>query len=128
MGGMDFESSKEALRKLAYVCRKRGIFRAVLDLRDLAIPATPMFTTSELAALVDTFREAGFTSYQRLAVLYRTDPHHGARMFAFISTLKGWHVRSFEDFERALMWLQLCDDQPSINPADAFQIRCAGED
>src|SRR5688572_5809749 len=71
LGTVDFESSKEALRQLAFTCRKRGIFRAILDLRDLSVPTKPLLTTTELAGLVDTFREAGFTPSQRLAVLYR---------------------------------------------------------
>jgi len=104
-GSLNFEGSKEALRQLALACRKRGVDCALLDLRDLPTPPKPLFTPGELAALVGTFREAGFTRRQRLAVLYRNDPHHGVRMFAFIGTLRGWHVRAFNDFEKALLWL-----------------------
>src|SRR4051812_26930940 len=86
---LDFEASKEALRVMAAACRKRGIDRAVLDLRNLEIPAKPMFTRAELTALVETFHEAGFEQHQRLAVLYRADPHHGVRKFAFIGMLHG---------------------------------------
>jgi hypothetical protein len=128
LGALDWDSTKDALRMLAYACRKRGIFRAMLDLRELSIPSVPIFTTSEIAALVGTFREAGFTTRQRLAVLYRTDPHHGARMFAFISTLKGWKVRSFEEFEKALAWLQEDEDKALVKRADAIQIPFAGEE
>jgi hypothetical protein len=102
---LDFEASKEALRLMARACRKRGIDRAVLDLRPLPIPAKPLFTRDELSSLVETFHDAGFTRRQRLAVLYRQDPHQGVRKFAFISTLQGWHVRAFCDFEKALAWL-----------------------
>jgi hypothetical protein len=104
-GLLNFDASKGALEDLAAACRKRGVDRALLDLRDLPIPAKPLFTPAQLAALVETFREAGFGRNQRLAVLYREDPHHGARMFAFISALKGWRVKAFADFERALLWL-----------------------
>src|SRR5215510_4106595 len=89
---LDFEASKRALALLAQACRKRGIDRAMLDLRELAIPAKPLFTPSQLAALVGTFREAGFSRAQKLAVLYRSDPHRGARLFAFISIMRGWQV------------------------------------
>jgi len=102
---LDFEASKEALAVLARACLKRGLRSALLDLRALPIPAKPLFTPSELAALVDTFREAGFGRRHRLAVLHRGDPHGGARMFAFISRLKGWQVRAFDEFEEALLWL-----------------------
>jgi len=102
---LDFATSKEALRVLAVACRLRGIDRAMLDLRALPIPAKRLFTTAELAALVDTFREAGFTRQHRLAVLYQRDPHGGARMFAFIGFMRGWQVRAFSEFEPAFVWL-----------------------
>lgn len=110
---LNFEASKVALQQLALACRKRGVDRALLDLRELPIPPKPLFTSSELAALVGTFREAGFTRQHRLAVLYRSDPHYGARMFAFISTLRGWLVRAFDDFEKALLWLS---DEQAARP------------
>ena len=102
---LDFAASKAALELLARACRKRGVDRALLDLRALPMPAKPLFKPTQLAALVETFREAGFARQQRLAVLYKSDPHYGVRMFAFIGALKGWQVRAFEDFEQALHWL-----------------------
>src|SRR5678815_4863191 len=81
---LDFEASKQALRVLAVACRMRGTERAILDLRTLPIPVKRLFTTTQLADLVGTFREAGFTPQHRLAVLYKRDPFGGARMFAFI--------------------------------------------
>jgi hypothetical protein len=104
-GHFDLVASKAALAKLAGACRKRGIDRALMDLRDLQPGAKPVFSPSDLVALVNTFREIGFTERQRLAVLYRTDPHRRARLFALISTLRGWSVRAFCDFEKAIFWL-----------------------
>ena len=104
-GLLNFQESKEALQVLAQACRKRGVDRALLDLRSLPIPAKPLFTTSELCALVETFRESGFARQQKLAVLYTSDPHHGARMFAFLGTQRGWQVRAFANFEEAVRWL-----------------------
>ena len=104
-GHFDFQGSKETLATLARACQKRGLNQALLDLRALPVPSKPMFTPQELAALVETFREVGFGPRQRLAVLYRSDPHRGARMFAFISRLRGFQVRAFENFEEGLLWL-----------------------
>jgi hypothetical protein len=59
----------------------------------------------DLAALVNTFREIGFTRKQRLAVLYESDPHFRARLFAFIGKLRGWTVQAFRSFEDAIQWL-----------------------
>ncbi len=102
---LNFEESKRALQSLAQACRKRGLDRALLDLRRLPVPDQPLFTPTQLAALVDTFRAAGFGRQQRLAVLYRSDPHGGARTFAFIGRIRGWQVRAFDDFEAAVEWL-----------------------
>jgi hypothetical protein len=38
-------------------------------------------------------------------VLYSTDPHYRARLFAFMTTLHGGHVRAYKDFEQAVFWL-----------------------
>ena len=77
----------------------------MLDLRTLPIPDKPVFTSTQLAALIGTFREAGFGRHQRLAVLYRTDPHGGARTFAVIGRIQGWQVRAFKEFEAAWLWM-----------------------
>jgi len=112
---LDFQGSKEALALLASACRKRGVDRALLDLRQLPLSDRPLFTPTELAALVDTFREAGFARRQKLAVLYQEDPHHGARFFAFIGMFKGWRVRAFPEFEPALLWLSEEELRPTRN-------------
>jgi hypothetical protein len=115
---LDFEASRAMLRELAGACRRRGLDRALLDLRGLYIGETPILTPDELASLVNVFREAGFSRAQRLALLYSKDPHRGARLFAFISTLRGWKVRAFPDFESALNWLADIEDaaEPEHRP------------
>ena len=102
---LDFKASQEALRALVHGCRKRGLDRAILDLRKVPTPKERQFTTNQLASLVLTFRDAGFARHQRLAVLYRDDLHGGVRDFAFISRMRGFQVQAFTDFEAALQWL-----------------------
>jgi hypothetical protein len=111
---LDFEASQQALQALAHACRKRGLGHALLDLRSVPVLVKPRFTPTQLAALVSTFREAGFSREQRLAVLYREDVHGGARNFAFISRMRGMQVQAFAEFERALLWLS---DDPSQSEA-----------
>jgi hypothetical protein len=84
---------------------EKGIAHAMLDLRALHPGPKPVFTPADLAELVGTFREVGFTQQERLAILYGSDPHHRARLFAFLSTMHGYAVRAFGDFEEALLWL-----------------------
>lgn len=109
-GRPDFQSSKTTLIDLAQACQRRGICRALLDLREVQPGPTPVFTPEQLLALVDTFHGIGFSKHQRLAVLYTTDPHHGARFFAFISSEHGWNVKAFENYEQAINWLALIEE------------------
>ena len=111
-GRFDLKSSKAALAQLARACCKRGINQALLDLRALHPGPTPVFSPNDLVTLVNTFREVGFTHKQRLAVLYGSDPHHRARLFAFIAKLRGWQVQAFDSFEQAVHWLSEAGEPP----------------
>jgi hypothetical protein len=102
---LDFEASKHVLEGLAFACRKRGLDRAMLDLRMVPALARPHFTANELADLVGTFHAAGFSRKQRLAIVYRQDTHGGIRTFAFLGKMRGLQVQAFDDFEDALQWL-----------------------
>jgi hypothetical protein len=104
-GHFDLASSKAALALLAKSCRKRGINQALLDLRGLRPGPKPVFSPRDLVEVVNTFPEVGFTDQQHLAILYHSDPHKRARLFAFLSTMHGWNVRAFGDYEEALHWL-----------------------
>ena len=115
-GQVDMKTSKETLAAMAHACRLRGVDRALLDLRSLPIPEKPRFKTTELAELVGTFHEVGFGPHQWLAVLYQKDPHHSARTFAFISRLRGWRVRAFDNFESALTWLSEAEAEKRTRP------------
>lgn len=66
---LDLGASKEVLRALALACRKRGIDRALMDVRTLPVLAKPHFTTTELSSLVWDFRDGGLSPRQRLAIL-----------------------------------------------------------
>ena len=101
----DLAASKAALAELAGVCRKRGIDQAMMDLRAIHPGPKPVFSPADLAELVNTFCAVGFTRQERLAVLYHSDPHHRARLFAFLSVMHGYAVQAFDDFEKALLWL-----------------------
>jgi hypothetical protein len=111
---LDFAETSKALGLLARACRKRGMTRALLDLRGLPVPEKPLFKPQQLAALVDSFAEAGFQASDRLAVLYATDRWHGVRTFAFIAKLKGCQIRALQDFEEAMEWLaEEVDEEPT---------------
>jgi hypothetical protein len=102
---VNFEESRKLLEGLAGVCCKRGLTRAMLDLRDTPVLDKPYFTNAELAALAGAFRDAGFSRHHRLAILYRQDVYGGVRNFTFFSRMRGMHVQAFCDFEAAMLWL-----------------------
>ncbi len=104
-GQLDLKASKAVLAVLARACWKRGINQALLDVRAVHPGIKPVFSPDNLVSLVNTFREIGFTSQQRLAVLYSLDPHQRASMFASIARLRGWRVKAFDSFEDAVTWL-----------------------
>jgi hypothetical protein len=112
-GHFDLAASKAALALLAGTCRKRGINQALVDLRALQPGPKPVFTPADLVELVNTFKEVGFTHQERLAILYHSDPYKRARLFAFLSTIRGWNVRAFGDFEEALLWLSSGQETPA---------------
>ena len=104
-GQFDPAASKVALARLIRACHKRGIDQALMDLRELQPGPAPVFSIEDLKTLVNTFHEIGFTRRQRLAILYQTDPHHRARLFAAIGEGRGWKVEAFNHYEEALLWL-----------------------
>ena len=100
-----FETSKKSLQNLALACRKRGLDRALLDLRGLPILPKPHFTKPQVAALAGAFREAGFALKQRLAVLYDHDVYGIIRDFILFSRQYGVQAEAFLDYEKAMSWL-----------------------
>ena len=110
---LDLASSREMIRQLAHACHRRGIDRALLDLREVQTGDTPMLSRKDLGALVNTFCSSGFSDRLRLVVLYSSDPHHRARIFALMNVLRGWNVKASENFEEALHWLSDEQDIPN---------------
>jgi hypothetical protein len=112
-GHFDLKASRAVLAALAAACLKRGIHQALLDLRALHPGPKPVFSPGDLVTLVNTFRQIGFTHQQRLAVLYHSDPHQRANMFASIARLRGWSVKAFDNFEAAVTWLSRAEQLPA---------------
>lgn len=102
---LDFEASKKSLEGLAQASRKRGLNRALLDLRGLPVLAKPHFTAAEVDALAGAFSDAGFTQGQRLAILYDHDVYGIIRDFINFSRLRGLQVEAFVEYEDATSWL-----------------------
>lgn len=104
-GRVDFEGSKRVLAGMAEAMIRRGLGRAVLDVRGVE----GMLTISELYALASAFPEAGFRREHRLAVVHRATRIDRADFFATCATNRGWNVASFDMFEDAITWLSTAE-------------------
>jgi len=113
-GTVDFRASRQALESLGAACRRRGVDRALLDVRELRSNLTP----KEFSALVDMFREIGFSHGHRLAILHVAEQDRRAKAFSFLSSIRGWMVRDFTDFEKAIEWLSK-EDKKALNSETA---------
>jgi hypothetical protein len=105
-GEFDFQSTWNILKTLADACRKRGIERAMLDVRG----ATSNLTPKDLAELVNAFGKAAASRRMRLAILHTGDQNYRSRLFAFFSAMRGRKARAVENFEEGLEWLSIEDD------------------
>jgi hypothetical protein len=110
---MDFEASKNELKKLVRACRKRGLNTALMDLRGLPILSKPHFSKPEVMELVEAFHDAGFTQKQRLAILYEHDVWGIIQDFILFSKMRDLQVQAFTDFEKATHWLSSKYDHPA---------------
>lgn len=125
---LDFEASKQALQDLAVACRKRGLDRALLDLRHLPRLPKAQFTPKQLAELVAAFHETGLSRQQRLAVLYRDDAYGGIRTFTFIGRIRGINVQAFTEFEEGLQWLSAGEDNAGCHCSGAMSVPITQEE
>jgi hypothetical protein len=120
-GEFDLVASCAALHTIAEACRRRGMNHALLDARNAHADLTP----NELAALVNAFCDIGFCKDLRFAILHAVDRYQRARLFAFISRIKGWNVRAFGDFEQAMYWLSEEEIRPQPKAASAHRKQVA---
>ena len=116
-GEFDLVGTCGAMHSLAEACKKRGLNRALVDNRNARAELSP----NELAAIVNAFCDIGFTRDLRLAILHSAERYQRARLFAFISRIKGWNVRAFGDFEQAMCWLSADQIQPPHKTASSHR-------
>jgi len=118
-GEFDFEKTREALSDLASACRKRGVYRALIDVRRSHSNLSP----NDLAALVNVFSEQAFSKFLRLAIVYSGRQSYRAKLFVFFSSMRARKVRAFEEFEEALVWLSKPDKTRSSEEEVEFEVK-----
>jgi hypothetical protein len=121
-GEFDFEKTREALADLASACRRRGVHRALIDVRKSHSSLSP----NDIAALVTVFSENAVTRYLRLAIVYAGRQSYRTKLFVFFSSMRARKVRAFEEFEEALVWLSKPDQARSAEEGkeeDQFEVK-----
>ncbi len=118
-GEFDFEKTRAVLADLATACRKRGIHRALLDVRDSHSNLTP----DDLAALVNIFSENALSKYLRLGIVHTGNQEYRTKLFVFFSSMRGRKVRAFGDFEAAMLWLSKSEKEPEVEQESEFEVK-----
>jgi len=101
-GCIDLESSKRSLQDIAKACTEHENHHVLIDTRDAHSKATPV-DVWELAASLE---ECGIGRHNRIAVL--NDPKDDFDRAAFLETCaanRGFNIKAFREFEKALYWL-----------------------
>jgi hypothetical protein len=108
-GVYDLESTKRLMRELARASVEQGNRHILLDGRSADASGASVTDVWELAA---SLLSMGFAPGTRIALLY-TFPKHKSDYFdraAFLETCasnRGFNLRSFREFEKALSWLAM---------------------
>ena len=102
-GSIHLGESRRILLSLADALFRRGVDKAILDLRNNTID--PPLTYAQLYELASTFRVAGFGARQRLALIVPPDRYSKAQFFAICASEGRWNCLPFCTFEEALDWL-----------------------
>ncbi len=118
-GEFDFKKTRAILIDLARACRKRGMHRALLDIRKSHSNLTPQ----DLAALVNLFSEHALSKYLRLAIVHDAHQEYRTKLFVFFSSMRGRKVRAFESFEEALVWLSKPEKQKEADEESEFEVK-----
>jgi uncharacterized SAM-dependent methyltransferase len=118
-GEFDFEKTRGLLADLARACRKRGIHRALIDIRK----AHSNLTAKDLATLVNLFSEHALSKYLRLAIVHDRHQNYRTKLFVFFGAMRARKIRAFEDFEEALVWLSKPESESMGSQESEFEVQ-----
>jgi hypothetical protein len=102
-GALDLESTKRLFKELAEVAAERGNHHILMDVRDVPGGKLSAVDVWEIASGLEEF---GIGRKNRIAIL--NAPKDNFDRAAFLETCaanRGFNIRAFRDFEKALNWL-----------------------
>lgn len=116
-GELDWNASRDILRKLVKAFVDNGERRALLDVRD----SVSAMTDEQVIELVHVFVQGGVTPRHRLAIVHRPLPNPHSDLFALSAITRGFDVGSFDDYERAVDWLSHSGDKDPDFDREVYQ-------
>lgn len=108
-GELDLQSSKEILSSLAAASTSDSLRPMLLDLRQ----TTSVLNTVDLFELGSGLLEYGLVFRRKTAVLTRSDDSfERGNFFELVARNRGYNVKTFDNFEDAILWLAEIEDLP----------------
>jgi hypothetical protein len=101
-GTIDLETSKQVLRDIVAACREHPNHNVLIDSRE----TTNHMSALEVWQVAASLEKSGLDPEIRLAIV--NDPKDAfdrADFFETCAANRGFNIRAFRDFEKALYWL-----------------------
>jgi hypothetical protein len=103
-GVIDLDSTKALFKEIATASAKHSNHHILMDVRD--IPAGGQLSAADVWEIASSLEECGIGRHNRIAIL--NAPKDNFDRAAFLETCaanRGFNIRAFRDFEKALHWL-----------------------
>ena len=101
-GEFDLDGTKELFLAVFSKMKEAKASEVVMDLRE----ASTKMTASDINELLSVLNHVGSWSTWKIAIVYRLkDDWDRAKFFELGAQDKGYRVRAFQTFEKALTWL-----------------------
>jgi len=101
-GEFDLEGTKELFLTVFSKMKEANASDVVMDFRE----ASTKMTASDINELLSVLNHVGSWSTWKIAIVYRPkDDWDRAKFFELGAQNKGYRVRAFQAFEKALTWL-----------------------
>lgn len=101
-GEFDLEGTKELFLAVFSKMKEANASEVVMDFRE----ASTKMTASDINELLSVLNHVGSWSTWKIAIAYRPkNDWDRAKFFELGAQNKGYRVKAFQDFEKALAWL-----------------------
>ena len=106
-GILDFAASKQAILDIAAQIKQPGEYEVLIDTRD----ADVMLSIVDLYELGKALADHSSLRHSKVCLLGAMNEMDNARFLQLVAQNRGVRIKAFSDFEQAITWLVLPDDQ-----------------